>query len=138
MKKLRNFLKAAEIAVGTGIYLLEQSNRMAPRVRNKVADSFDDLRDRAKDAYDNISDRVSGMSLRREEPSAWWNVLRFAAGMGIGIGIGMLFAPAEGEETRSRIAERAQEIGDNVRSRFNQEAQRYNNQQGFPATGTGD
>ena len=138
MKKLKNFLKAAEVAVGTGLYLLEQSDRMAPRIRRKVSDSMDDIRERAKDAYDDISDRVSNVRLRREDHSGLWNALRFAAGIGIGIGIGLLFAPYEGEETRSRIADRAQELGDNVRQRFSQERERFNPQQSYPATGTGD
>src|SRR5664279_5895806 len=90
MKKLRNFLKAAEIAAGTGMFLLEQSNRYAPRMRSRMNDSMDDLKDRAKDAYDVIADRVSGITRRQDDHSGLWNLVRFAAGVGIGIGIGML------------------------------------------------
>jgi ElaB/YqjD/DUF883 family membrane-anchored ribosome-binding protein len=137
MKKLKNFLKAAEIAAGTGMFLLEQSNRYAPRMRSRMSDSMEDLKDRAKDAYDVIADRVSGMTRRQDEHQGLWNVVRFAAGVGVGIGIGMLMAPDTGEQTRNRIAEKAQEIGGNVRQKFNQEAQRYP-REGMHATGTGD
>jgi ElaB/YqjD/DUF883 family membrane-anchored ribosome-binding protein len=138
MRKLKNFLKAAEIAAGTGMFLLDQANRYTPRsVRSKLSDSVDDLRDRAKDAYDMVAERVSSATRRNDEHEGLWNVVRFAAGVGIGIGIGMLMAPDTGEQTRSRIAEKAQEIGGNVRQKFNQEARRYN-QEGLRATGTGD
>ena len=138
MRKLKNFLKAAEIAAGTGMFLLDQANRYAPRkMRSKLGDSMEDLADRAKDAYDVIADRVSGVTRRNDEHEGLWHFVRFAAGVGIGIGIGMLMAPDTGEQTRSRIAEKAQEIGGNVRQKFNQEAQRFN-QEGLRATGTGD
>src|SRR5664279_514815 len=137
MKKLRNFLKAAEIAAGTGMFLLEQSNRYAPRMRSRMNDSMDDLKDRAKDAYDVIADRVTGITRRQDEHSGLWNLVRFAAGVGIGIGIGMLMAPDTGEQTRSRLADKAQEIGDNVKQKFNQDAKRYQ-REGLQATGTGD
>ena len=137
MKKLKNFLKAAEVAAATGMFLLEQSNRYVPRMRSKLGDSVEDLRDRAKDAYDAISDRVSSATHRNDEHEGLWNVVRFAAGVGIGIGIGMLMAPDKGEHTRNRIAEKAQEFGGNVRRKFNEEAQQFH-QQGLHATGTGD
>ena len=138
MRKLKNFLKAAEIAAGTGMFLLDQANRYAPRkMRSKLGDSMEDLADRAKDAYAVIADRVSGVSRRNDEHDGLWNFVRFAAGVGIGIGIGMLMAPDTGEQTRNRIAEKAQEIGGNVRQKFNQEAQRFQ-REGLPATGTGD
>ena len=137
MRKLKNFLKAAEIAAGTGMFLLDQANRYAPRkMRSKLGDSMEDLADRAKDAYAVIADRVSGVSRRNDEHDGLWNFVRFAAGVGIGIGIGMLMAPDTGEQTRNRIAEKAQEIGGNVRQKF-QEAQRFQ-REGLPATGTGD
>jgi hypothetical protein len=39
----------------------------------------------------------------------------FMAGLGIGIGIGILFAPLTGEETRSRLSDRAGELADSAR-----------------------
>lgn len=131
MTKMKKFLRAAEVAAATGMFLLEQSDRYAPRMRSRLSDSIEDLRDRAKDAYDSVSDRFSGMTTRHNEHRALWNVTRFAVGVGIGIGVGLLIAPADGEETRNRIAEKAQEIGGNVRQRFNQ-------QEDLRPTGTGD
>ncbi len=134
MKKLQNFLKAAEVAAATGMFLLEQSNRYAPKMRSRLSDSMDDLRDRAKDAYDVITDRVSSVAHRNDGHDGLWNVVRFAAGVGIGIGVGMLMAPDKGEHTRNRIAEKAQEFGGNVRHKFNQEAQKVR-REGLAATG---
>jgi gas vesicle protein len=130
MSNLKKFLRAAEIAAGTAMYLLEQSSRNAPRMRSKLSDSVEDLRDRASDAYETISDRVSDITTGSDH-SSLWNVMRFAAGIGIGIGVGMLIAPADGENTRNRIAEKAQEIGGQVRQRFNPQAD-------LRPTGTGD
>jgi len=128
-RNLKNFLKAAEVAVGTGLFLMEQADRIAPRMRSKMGDSIDGLRDRAKDAYETIADRLSDISIRRNDHgSGIWNVVRFAAGVGIGVGIGMLFAPAPGERTRSRISETAQRFGGDMR-------QRFSSQEGFQATG---
>jgi ElaB/YqjD/DUF883 family membrane-anchored ribosome-binding protein len=135
MKKLQNFLKAAEVAAATGMFLLEQSNRYAPKMRSKLSDSMEELRDRAKDAYDVITDHVSGVTNQDDEHEGVWNVIRFAAGVGIGIGVGMLMAPDKGENTRNRIAEKAQEFGGNVRQKFNQEAKRVHHQERLHATG---
>ena len=36
--------------------------------------------------------------------------MKFLIGLGIGIGLGLLFAPARGEQTRERLAEKAEEL----------------------------
>ena len=131
MTNLKKFLRAAEIAAGTAMYLLEQSSRNAPRMRSRLSDSMEDLRERAGDAYETVADRVSDITSRHEDHRAVWNVFRFAAGIGLGIGVGMLIAPADGENTRNRIAEKAQKIGGNVRQRFNPQSD-------LRPTGTGD
>src|SRR5712692_6322613 len=74
------------------------------------------------------SDRA-GRAIRGQEDHTVRNAISFAAGMGLGIGVGMLFAPASGEETRSSIAEKVQDVGDRVRERFSPEIKK-------PATGT--
>ena len=137
-KNVRNFLKAAEIAIGTGLYMLDHSDKAKRMVRDRVSDQvddlrerLDDLRDRASDTYDVAADRVvkAAKALRGDdEGHAAWNVLRFAVGLGIGVGIGLLFAPANGDATRAALANKAREFGDNVRQRYG--AQTY------PATGT--
>jgi gas vesicle protein len=40
------------------------------------------------------------------------------AGVGVGVGLAMLYAPASGEEIRSQIGDKVQDIGDRVRERF--------------------
>jgi gas vesicle protein len=44
-------------------------------------------------------------------------VAYFLAGVGIGVAVALLFAPLSGEETRKRIAEKAQEGKDYVASK---------------------
>jgi gas vesicle protein len=142
MKKtnMKNFLKAAEVAIGTGLYWLDHSDKAKRMVRDRVSDQvddlrdrLDDLRDRASDTYDVAANRVvkAAKALRADQDSnVVWNALRFAVGLGIGVGIGLLFAPANGDTTRAALGDKAREFGDNVRQRYG--AQTY------PATGTGD
>ena len=44
----------------------------------------------------------------------------FLVGLGIGIGLGVLFAPTSGEETRSNIRERANDLADTARETLEQ------------------
>ena len=74
------------------------------------------------------SDRAS-RAIRRQEDHTVRNAISFAAGIGLGIGVGILLAPASGEETRSSIAEKVQDVGERVRDRFSPEVRK-------PATGT--
>jgi len=139
-KNVKSFLKAAEVAIGTGLYLLDHSDKTKRMVRDRVSnqvddlrDRLDDLRERASDTYDVASDRVgkAAKALRGESDShGAWNILRFAVGLGVGIGVGLLFAPANGDATRAALADKAREFGDNVRQRYGAQA--------YPATGTGD
>lgn len=39
----------------------------------------------------------------------------FLAGLGIGIGLGIIFAPMSGEETRSNLQQRANDLADSAR-----------------------
>jgi len=73
--------------------------------------------------------RRASRAIRRQEDHTVRNAISFAAGIGIGIGVGILLAPASGEKTRSSIAEKAQEVGQRVRSRVSSGVKR-------PATGT--
>jgi YtxH-like protein len=68
-------------------------------------------------------------AIRGQEDGTVRNAITFAAGIALGIGVGILFAPATGKETRTSIAERAQDVGESVRKRFSTEAKK-------PATGT--
>jgi len=71
----------------------------------------------------------AGRAIRRQDDHTVRNALSFAAGIGLGIGVGILLAPASGEETRSSIAEKVQDVGERVRDRFSPEVKK-------PATGT--
>jgi|ERR1700677_1188973 YtxH-like protein len=96
----------------TAVYFLDQTDRFAGDVRDRVSDTVDraaghvsDLRDQADELYSGPDHTVR-------------NVLTFVAGVGVGIGAAMLLAPASGEEIRSQIGEKVQDIGDRVRERF--------------------
>jgi YtxH-like protein len=95
----------------TAVYFLDQTDRVAGDVRDRVYDGVDratgrisDLRDQAHDLYDRDH------TLR--------NVLTFAVGLGVGAGAAILLTPASGQEIRNSIGEKVQGIGDRVRDRF--------------------
>ena len=48
----------------------------------------------------------------------------FLVGLGIGFGLGVLFAPTSGEQTRSNIRERANDLADTARETLEQGRQR--------------
>ncbi|HTC92152.1 MAG TPA: YtxH domain-containing protein [Terriglobales bacterium] len=48
----------------------------------------------------------------------------FLYGLGIGLGLGLLFAPMSGEETRSNIAQRANDLADSARETLEQGKER--------------
>lgn len=69
-------------------------------------------------------------SFGKQESNRGWHIMRFVAGLGIGVGVGLLMAPASGEETRAKIAEKAPDFGDRARQCFGP--------LDYAATGTGD
>jgi hypothetical protein len=75
------------------------------------------------------SERAGRAAIRRQEDQTVRNATSFAAGIGLGIGIGILLAPGSGEETRSSITEKVQDVGERVRGRVSPEVKK-------PATGT--
>ena len=122
--------KLLKLLLGTGLYLLEQSDSTTKTVRDRAVEHMGDLRDAAQEKYAFAADRVSRASraIRGDDNEMLRGLLYFAAGAGTGIGLGLLLAPASGAETRSDLADRVQDIGDKVRRKFSPEA----------ATGTGD
>lgn len=50
----------------------------------------------------------------------------FLFGLGMGIGLGILFAPMSGEETRSNLAERANDIASSARETYETNRDRVN------------
>ena len=57
-----NIKKVLKVALGTGLFLLDQSDEAKRNVRDRVSDQVDDLRDRAQDTYQAAADRVAGAS----------------------------------------------------------------------------
>ncbi len=51
----------------------------------------------------------------------------FLVGLGIGIGLGVLFAPTSGEQTRSNIRDRANDLADTARETLEQGRERVRN-----------
>src|SRR6266403_1381904 len=99
---INNVLKSV---LKTAIYFLDQSDRVASDVRDRVSDSLDNAADRVSDLRDRAHDLYEG------ESHTLRNVLTFAAGVGVGIGAGMLLAPASGEEIRGSIGDKVHDIG---------------------------
>ena len=89
----------------TGLYFLEQPDRAAEAVRERV-----------KDDIDEVKRKFEG------EDHALRYVLTFAAGVGVGLGVGMLTAPASGEDSRSALAGKVREVGDRVKKRVSGES----------------
>jgi gas vesicle protein len=106
--KMNNLIKSI---FKTAVYFLDQTDRMAGDLRDRVSDTVDGAADRLSDVRNQAQDLYQGQdhTLR--------NVLVFAAGVGVGVGTALLLAPASGEEIRNSIGERVQTIGDKVRGR---------------------
>jgi len=107
-----NVNKFVKIALKTGLYLLEQSDKatadMRERLKDRINDQIEDLTDRTREAFSPEDHRLR-------------NVLSLAAGVGVGVAIGMLCAPTKGEELRSSIAGKAQDANAKFRQRFSSE-----------------
>jgi ElaB/YqjD/DUF883 family membrane-anchored ribosome-binding protein len=116
-KSMSKFLK---LLLGTGLYLLEQSDQSTRKIRDRAAENLNDLRDLAQDKYETATDRVSKASraLRGDDGQFVSNALSMAAGVGVGLAIGLIFAPASGEETRSALVDKVQTFGDRVKQQF--------------------
>ncbi len=117
MKSMNNLLK---LLLGTGLYLLEQSDQSTRKIRDRAAGNLSDLRDFAQDKFETATDRVSKASqaLRGDDNQIVGNALSLAAGVGIGLALGVIFAPASGRQVRSAIADKVHVFGDKVRQQF--------------------
>ncbi len=115
MKNVNNLVKSV---LKTAVYFLDQTDRVAGDVRDRVSDTVDRAADRVSELNDQARD------LYRGPDHTVRHVLMFAAGVGVGIGAGMLLAPASGEEIRGTIGDKVQDIGDRVRGRFSSEIKR--------------
>lgn len=119
---MNNLLKSV---LKTVVFLLDQTEGTAGDVRDRVSEGVDRVADRVSDLRDRAQDLYSGT-----QDHTLRNILTFAAGVGVGVATAMLFAPASGEEIRSQIGEKVQDISGRVRDRFSAEQERRS------ATGT--
>jgi hypothetical protein len=119
--KNRNTLLDA--LLGAGLYLLDP-------VRDRFADRFDDLRDKAdefkgkaQDRFETATERLGRASrvIQGEDEGGISTVGAVLIGVGIGVGLGLLLAPASGEEIRSNLADKVQDFGEKVRDRFSEQ-----------------
>ncbi len=97
-----NVNRVVEMALKTGLYLLQQSDKATAEMRERVKDRMEEVSHRARRAVHGPEDHT----LR--------NAVSLLAGVGAGVALGMLFAPAKGEETRSSIAEKVQDASTKV------------------------
>jgi YtxH-like protein len=93
-KVLKSLLK-------TAVYVMDQTSAQVDRATDRASDFADDAR----------------TAIFPEEDHTLRNVLVFIAGVGVGVGAGLLLAPSSGEELRSTITEKVQDIGDKVKGR---------------------
>ena len=117
--------KLLKSALKTVVYLLEQTEDVAGDVRDRVSKGIDDATDRVSNLRDQAQNVYSGGG-----DHTFRNIMTFVAGVGIGMATAMLFSPASGEEIRSQLGEKVQDISEKVRDRFSSE------QGGRSATGT--
>ncbi|HET9407482.1 MAG TPA: YtxH domain-containing protein [Candidatus Sulfotelmatobacter sp.] len=110
-KYLRSILR-------TAMYVIDQFDSASSNLRDHVSDHADRVSDRLSDIADRGHDIIYG------EDHTLRHILLFAAGVGVGVGAGMLLAPTSGEELRSNMRNKVQDIGDRVRDRVSSETQR--------------
>ena len=122
--KVRDKNNVLKVLLGVGMYLLDP-------VRDRLADRLDDWSDRAQDGYQEAAGRLdrAARAIRGEDRSHLSTATALLLGVGIGVGIGLLFAPSSGEEIRSTVAGKVQDVSDKVRSQFSSERR-------GPSTGT--
>ncbi len=96
--KLNKILKSA---LKTAVYLMDET-----------ADQMDRVSERASSIAENARDYVAP-----QENHGFRNFMSFLLGIGVGVGAGMLLAPSSGEELRSTITDKVQDIGSRVTGR---------------------
>ena len=96
--KLNKILKSA---LKTAVYLMDET-----------ADQMDRVSERASSIAENARDYVAP-----QENHGFRNFMSFLLGIGVGVGAGMLLAPSSGEELRSTITDKVQDIGSRVTAR---------------------
>src|SRR3954464_9331718 len=96
--KLNNVVKSI---LKTAVYIMDQTAEQVDRASDRASELADDARS----------------TFYPREDHTMRNLLAFAAGIGVGVGAGMLLAPSSGNELRSTISDKVQEISNKVTSR---------------------
>ena len=109
--KMRDKNDLLQTLLGAGLYLLDP-------VRDRLSGRMGDFAERAQDGYEEASDRLgrATRALRGEDSHIWGSLTALLIGVGVGVGVGMLLAPASGEETRSSLAGKMQDVTEKVKS----------------------
>jgi YtxH-like protein len=101
-----------------GLYLVDQPQRVADDVSDRVRGGMDDVSERVRGGLSDLGDHLSDVKDRFNRPDRTLHyVLSFAAGIGVGVGVGLLMAPDSGEETRKNVAEKINRVGDRIKNR---------------------
>jgi gas vesicle protein len=111
-KRRTNVSSLLKSILKTAVYILDQTDRAAADVRDHVSERVERVSDRVSDLADQGREVIYG------EDHTLRNALLFAAGVGVGLGAGILFAPSSGEDLRSSMREKVEDIGERVRGRF--------------------
>ncbi len=96
----------------TAVYVMDQADRAAGELRDRVEKVSDKVSDAASDLADQGREAIGA------KDNTMRNILMFAAGVGVGVGAGMLLAPASGEYIRGSMRDKVEDIGDRVRGKF--------------------
>ena len=112
---MKNFLK---LLLGTGLLILDHPDRAKKAVVDGAGDRLNDLRDLAQDKCESIASGLSSAFRHNEENRYLRNTAGLLAGLGVGVGLGMLFAPASGKQTRSRLSAKVEEFAGEVQERW--------------------
>jgi len=90
--------------------LLRSALKTAVYLMDETADQMDRVSDRASDLADTARGVIAPDHTMR-------NFFSFVLGVGVGVGAGLLLAPSSGEELRSTITDKVQDIGERMTGR---------------------
>jgi len=137
----------ARTAVKVGLLLTDPKVRSAisdtfreraADVSETLSDKYGDVSDKVSSKYEDVMDRLESVTDSFQRRSPWPSrVGGFLVGVGVGVGLGILFAPAEGSETREAVSEMTDRVKDRVvESAANATSKIRRSVTSMPSTGT--